>query len=122
MGQFVIFQTDPLPEFQLAFGHHRIEAARRLGLQSVPLVIRELADQQMLQYMGRENMEDYTSFSVLLETWEAGTNYLYYLSNTEVKDIEENYLAFQNANFKNLDVARLLGWMLVRASFCLAKM
>jgi len=46
--------------------------------------------------MGRENMEDFTSFSVLLETWEAATNYLYYLSNTEVDTIE---------------IAKLLGWV-----------
>ncbi len=38
--------------------------------------------------VGRENMEDFTSFSVLLETWEAGFNYLYDLNHTEVKTME----------------------------------
>ncbi len=41
-------------------------------------------------------MEDFTSFSVLLETWEAGINYFAHLSVQEVKIIE---------------VAKLLGWM-----------
>src|SRR4051794_9494322 len=38
--------------YELAFGHHRIEAARRLGLNEVPLVIKALDDRQMLQLMG----------------------------------------------------------------------
>jgi hypothetical protein len=46
--------------------------------------------------MGRENMEDFTSFSVLLETWEAGSNYFAHLSVQEIKIIE---------------VAKLLGWV-----------
>lgn len=63
-------------DFEIAFGHHRIEAARRLKLNAVPLVIRELTDLQMLQLMGRENMEDYhTSFLVQLNTWEAAHNH-----------------------------------------------
>ncbi len=46
--------------------------------------------------MGRENMDDFTSFSVLLETWEAATNYLALLKEPEVKSIE---------------IAKLLGWV-----------
>jgi HD superfamily phosphohydrolase len=67
---------------------------------AIPLVVRELSDKQMLQYMGRENMEDFTSFSVLLETWEAATNYMALLNEPEIKAIE---------------IGKLLGWVKNRA-------
>lgn len=47
------------PRFQLAFGHHRVEAARRLGLKSIPVVVGSLSDSQMLQFMAAENSEEY---------------------------------------------------------------
>jgi ParB/RepB/Spo0J family partition protein len=88
-------------EFQLAFGHHRVEAARRNGLKEIPLVIHDLTDEKMLKMMARENMEDYrTSFLILLETWEAAANYLSHLSAT---------------NAKAIDIAKFLGWARKRA-------
>ena len=58
--------------FELAFGHHRREAARRSKLKTIPVIVRDLSDEQMLQFMGRENAEDYNAdFLVMLETWEA---------------------------------------------------
>jgi hypothetical protein len=81
--------------FQIAFGHHRIEAARQAKLKEVSLIVHELSDEQMLQYMGRENMEDYAAeFPVMLESWEAATEFL--------------RRAAQKA--QDLDVAVLLGW------------
>lgn len=86
--------------YQLAFGHHRAEAARQLGLVRIPVIVRDLDDEQMLQFMGRENGEDYNSdFLTLLETWEAGLNWL---TSAEVTD---------NQPIEN---ARLLGWTLAR--------
>ena len=41
--------------YEIAFGHHRVEAARRVGVD-VPLIVRDLADEQMIQFMGRENL------------------------------------------------------------------
>ena len=36
------------------------------------MVVRDLDDKQMLQFMGRENGEDYNAdFLVMLEIWEA---------------------------------------------------
>jgi thiamine monophosphate synthase len=59
-------------QYELAFGHHRIEAARRLKIKAVQLIVEKLTDKQMLQYMGRENLEDYNaSFLIQLESWEA---------------------------------------------------
>ena len=58
--------------YQLAFGHHRLEAARSRKLTTVPLIIRDLTDEEMVGFMGRENMEDFNSdFLVMLTSWEA---------------------------------------------------
>src|SRR5215469_4227951 len=63
---------EKLWDFELAFGHHRLEAARRQGLKKVQLIVEHLSDRDMLQYMGRENLEDYdSSFLIQLESWEA---------------------------------------------------
>ena len=39
--------------YQLAFGHHRLEAARSRKLTTVPLIIRDLTDEEMVGFMGR---------------------------------------------------------------------
>ena len=41
--------------YEIAFGHHRIEAARRLGLTKVPIEVRDLADWQMVRMLASEN-------------------------------------------------------------------
>lgn len=83
--------------YEIAFGHHRIEAARRNHLHAVPLIVRrELSDEQMLAFMGRENMEDYNAdFLVMLETWEAGAEWA---SSTDEQKSQP------------IDIAVLLGW------------
>jgi ParB-like chromosome segregation protein Spo0J len=40
--------------YQLAFGHHRIEAVRRSHITEIPLITETLTDRQMLQLMGQE--------------------------------------------------------------------
>jgi hypothetical protein len=88
--------------FQIAFGHHRVEAARRSGAATAPLIVRDLSDEQMLQFMGRENLEDYnTSFLTMLETWEAGIRFL--VRSTERKSTQP------------IKIARLLGWTIFDA-------
>lgn len=44
---------------ELAFGHHRIEAARLAGLKSIRLIVRDLTDDQMLTFLAHENNEDF---------------------------------------------------------------
>jgi ParB family chromosome partitioning protein len=56
--------------YQLAFGHHRLEAARKSKLTTVPLIIRDLTDEEMVGFMGRENMEDFNSDFLLC--WRRG--------------------------------------------------
>ncbi len=86
--------------FQLAFGHHRLEAARAAGLTEVPVIVRDLTDEQMLQFMGRENGEDYgTQFLVMLNTWEGAAQFL---------------ASADSKTSKPLDIARVLGWSVSR--------
>jgi ParB-like chromosome segregation protein Spo0J len=80
-------------QYEIAFGHHRVEAARQAGIKTVPVIVKELTDEQMLQYMGRENGEDYsTDFLVMLNTWEGAVKFA-------PRDRAET-----------INVARLLGW------------
>lgn len=81
---------------EIAFGHHRLEAARQLGAKTIPVIIRtDLTDEMMLKFMGRENMEDYNAdFLCQFETWEAAAKYA------------------GGAGFgtQTIDIAKLLGW------------
>jgi hypothetical protein len=42
----------------------------------LPVIVRELSDEDMLKFMGRENGEDYsTEFLVMLNTWEGAVKF-----------------------------------------------
>lgn len=45
--------------YELAYGHHRIEAIKRLGIPKLMVVVEELSDDRMLQMMANENSEEY---------------------------------------------------------------
>jgi ParB-like chromosome segregation protein Spo0J len=82
--------------YQTAFGHHRIEAAKRQGLTEATLILRTLDDEQMIQFMGRENMADYNAdFLTMLETWDAAVQHL------ELRDGQAD---------QPIVIANLLGW------------
>lgn len=90
--------ADRLWKYEMAFGHHRIEAARRSGLKEAPIIVEPLTDKQMLQYMGRENLEDYNAvFLIQLESWEA-TIKSGLVPSTLGKKVQP------------LEIATLLGW------------
>jgi ParB-like chromosome segregation protein Spo0J len=83
---------------EIAFGHHRVEAARReLGENSaIPLIIKSLSEEDMLAYLGRENLEDYNAdFNVMLQTWEAG----------------RRFCGASGAVCQDTDIAKKLGWI-----------
>lgn len=47
-------------KYEIAYGHHRVEAAKRAGLKEVPLVIeRDMDDERAFAMMTRENSESY---------------------------------------------------------------
>lgn len=90
---------------QIAFGHHRVEAARRSGLQQINIILRDLDDNEMLGFMGRENMQDYNSdFLTMLETWEAAVEHLFPSRDGDTPKVE------------SVRVATLLGWVQGRAA------
>jgi hypothetical protein len=94
--------------FQLAFGHHRVEAARRNGLHEIPIIIKDLTEQQMMQYMGRENGDDYRSdFLIMLNTWEGAVDYN--------KSKEKGSGAPDLSVYEPINVAELLGWVRTKA-------
>ena len=45
--------------YEQAYGHHRIESARRCGITEADFVVRELDENMMLKMMELENQEDY---------------------------------------------------------------
>lgn len=85
--------------YATAFGHHRVEAARRLygDDAQILIIVRNLSDEEMIQFMGRENLEDYNAdFLVMLESWEAADKFLSGQRRTLAEPI---------------DIASLLGWL-----------
>lgn len=59
VGIIVRSHPEDYKRFQLAFGHHRVEAARRMGLAKLPVVVENLSDSQMVTMMASENSEEY---------------------------------------------------------------
>jgi hypothetical protein len=58
--------------YQLAFGHHRIEACRKQGLKKVPLLVGSYSDEEMLKMLSRENDDvGEGRMEVFQEVWEA---------------------------------------------------
>lgn len=91
----VIARKAPGGKYELAFGHHRVEAARRSRLRTIPVVVKPLSDEEMLEYMGRENMEDYNAdFTIMMNTWEGAVGFLYP----------------DESGYKAIGAAKVLGW------------
>lgn len=83
--------------FEQAFGHYRKEAAKRAGLRKIPLVIRDLGDEQMLQLMAHENLEEakHGEFLDMLNSWEAAVRFIGDRDHAKSQDSE---------------IAAFLGW------------
>ena len=117
-------------KYEIAFGHHRVAAAKKCKLSRVTIIIRDLTDEQMIQFMGRENGEDYdTDFLRLLNTWEAAVNFLL---RRNVEQMNREYAAARREADRDggiarpdrergprpqpVEVAGVLGWMRVHSS------
>jgi ParB-like nuclease domain len=84
--------------YELWFGHHRHEAAKRSGIKSMPVIVRDATDEMMIKSMAHENAEDFgTDFLIQLNTWEGGIKYLTAFARGPAKIPEA------------LEIARLLG-------------
>jgi len=49
-------------KFEIAFGHHRVEAAKQLKIKTLDIMVADLDDNTMLQMMANENSEYSTRF------------------------------------------------------------
>ena len=85
------------PCVAIAANAHVAAARKELGTDArVPLIVVPLNDADMLRYMGRENLEDYSAqFLVMLEAWEAATKFIGRPDGQDPQDIE---------------IATILGW------------
>uniref|UniRef100_A0A6M3JL93 ParB-like N-terminal domain-containing protein n=1 Tax=viral metagenome TaxID=1070528 RepID=A0A6M3JL93_9ZZZZ len=63
-------------KYEQAFGHHRIEAAKRLGLKEIEVQIVDLDNSKMIIAMANENVETNQSPSVINMTIEAIKDFL----------------------------------------------
>jgi hypothetical protein len=45
--------------YEIAFGHHRVEAARQMGITEIPLEVRQFSNDMMIQMMADENLGDW---------------------------------------------------------------
>lgn len=121
LWESVLARETPDGRYQIAFGHHRLQAAKEIGLVSVSLIIRELTNKEMIQFMGRENMEDYNSdFLIMLSTWESGVKYV----EESIRDVQEvkSESRMKSTDFKShedlkikvklIDIADILGWVI----------
>ncbi len=102
-------------KFQLAFGHHRFEAAKKLGMKSLMLSVDTLNDEEMLRFMGRENGEDYRAeFLSLLNTWEAGVRHHRVDMETNVEPTSIFISGKRETPAEDLEIATVLGWVHVQ--------
>jgi hypothetical protein len=65
--------------FQIAYGHHRLEALRRIGIKSIDIPVDELSDAEMIQAMVADNMKDYDNAErpiIAIESVRAAKNFL----------------------------------------------
>lgn len=109
--------------YEMAFGLHRLEAAKRLHIEEIPVIVKELSDVEMLQYMGTENAEEYSSqFIVLFNTWDSAVKYYQSRAYQQTLRNNTNSLATasgleQDANvpLEVLEIAKLIGWITPRS-------
>lgn len=55
--------------FEIAYGHHRLQAIKELGIKEVDIPVRDLDDATMIKVMANENMSDWQADTkVIVET------------------------------------------------------
>ncbi len=73
-----------------------VETLHAEGLTEATFILRDLDDEQMIQFMGRENMADYNAdFLTMLETWDAAIEYV---------------PSRDGKPYQPIEIANLLGW------------
>jgi hypothetical protein len=114
-------QARPHPKkqgkYQIAFGHHRIEAARRAEIEQVGLVVADRTNGDMLRMMADENREEFRSDArVTVETLAAVIE-AYDRGEIELEPIDPKHPGGQvftlpgGKVYSLATVARFLGWV-----------
>lgn len=55
-------------KYEIAYGHHRLEALKELGIEEVDIPVKNLSNAQMIRIMAEENLEWLTSPKVIYQT------------------------------------------------------
>ncbi len=85
-------------KYQLAYGHHRLQALKELGIEEIDIPVRELSDATMLQIMAEENLDWSTAPAVMIQTIQAAKDFL----DAELAKCETLAHAGNNTNVKEL--------------------
>lgn len=63
--------------YELAYGHHRLEALRALGRKEIDIPVKDIDDAMMLKIMANENMDSWKSNpAVIMETVSAAKEFI----------------------------------------------
>jgi ParB-like chromosome segregation protein Spo0J len=101
--------------YEIAFGHHRIEAAKREGIKKATILVDSLSDEEMLKMMVDENAIEYghdflstlNSVGSVVNAFGRGA-----IELDPVSDEARGRSSFINDKpFSALTVARFLGWV-----------
>jgi ParB-like chromosome segregation protein Spo0J len=113
-------QARPHPKkqgkYQIAFGHHRIEAAKRVNIEQVGLVVANRTNADMLKMMADENREEFRSDArVTVETLaaviEAADHGEIELEPVDPRTRKDNlHVTPRGVTYTSITVARFLGW------------
>jgi len=62
---------------EIAYGHHRLQAIKELGITEVDIPVKNIDDATMIKIMANENMDDWkTDTSIIVETVSVAKDYL----------------------------------------------
>jgi hypothetical protein len=82
-------------QFELAYGHNRLEALRQLGIQEIDIPVKSISDADMVRIMATENREQYDeNQTILIETVQTVRDFL----NSEL-DRFDTWDDFRSAEF-----------------------
>lgn len=63
--------------YELAYGHHRLQAIRELGMEEIDVPVKDIDNATMLRIMANENMDDWkTSPAIINETVSAAKTFI----------------------------------------------
>lgn len=102
---------------EIAFGHHRIEAAKRAKLQEVGLVVAKRSDADMLRMMADENREEFKGDHLVAIETVAATIEAFGRGEIELEQLEPQTKVSAKYDFPNgksyslSTVARFLSWI-----------